>query len=210
MSATHDLELLRKHLPAAAWSIVLHWLQANPVKVHVVKPRTSKLGDYRAATAGKPHRITVNRDLNMYAFLVTLVHEFSHHSTFMRTKRWQDPHGPEWKAEFHRLMRPYLSRMIFPEDVLFALERHLRDAPASSCADPVLMRILRKYDASPRPMLEELPDRTVFRFNDRLFVKGPRLRKRFRCQCLNDRRTYLIDPLAEVHLSAPLAVRKAS
>lgn len=59
-------------------------------------------------------------------------------------------------------------------------------------------------------MLEELPDRTVFRFHDRLFVKGPKLRKRFRCQCLNDRRTYLIDAVAEVHLNAPLIVRKAS
>ena len=73
----------------------LQWLQQHPVRVHVVRPRRSKLGDYRSGTAGKPHRITVNNDLNPYAFLVTLVHEFAHHTAFERTRGWKDPHGPE-------------------------------------------------------------------------------------------------------------------
>jgi SprT protein len=210
MLSAHDPDHLRRHLPPAAWPIVLQWLQQHPVRVHVVRPRRSKLGDYRSGAPGRPHRITVNNDLNPYAFLVTLVHEFAHHTAFERTKGWKDPHGPEWKADYQRLMRPYLSRMIFPDDVLHALERHLCRPAASSCADTTLMRVLRRYDLEPRPMLEELPDRTVFRFHDRLFVKGPKLRKRFRCQCLNDRRIYLIDAVAEVHLNAPLIVRKAS
>jgi len=41
-------------------------------------------------------------------------------------------------------------------------------------------------------------------------VKGPRLRKRFRCRCLNDRRIYFIDPLAEVHVDRPAGARAAS
>jgi hypothetical protein len=210
MPSAHDPELLRKHLPSAAWPMVIQWLRRNPVQVRVVKPRQTKLGDYRSATRTQPHRVSVNNDLNKYAFLVTLVHEFAHYSTYMKMRRWKDPHGPAWKMEYQRLMRPFLSRAVLPADVLRALEHHLRDASASSCTDHELMRTLRRYDRDPRPMLEELPDRTVFRFNDRIYVKGPQLRKRFRCHCLNDRRIYLIDPLAEVHVNGPLIARKAS
>jgi hypothetical protein len=207
---TNDLDLLRRHVPAGAWPVVLQWLRRNPVLVKVVRPRVTKLGDYRNAVGDQPHRVSVNNDLNKYAFLVTLIHEFAHYTTVARTKRWKDPHGRHWKEDYHRLMRPFMSRAVFPADVLQALEVHLFDAPASSCTDHQLMRVLRKYDREPRPMLEELPDRTVFRFNERIFVKGPQMRKRYKCHCLNDRRIYFIDPLAEVHVNGPLIARKAS
>ncbi len=152
----------------------------------------------------------MNSDLNKYAFLVTLIHEFAHYTTYIRSRRWKDPHGPMWKSEYAKLMRPFMSRAVFPADVLRALEYHLADAPASSCTDHELMRVLRKYDRDPKPLLEELPERTMFQFNERIFVKGPQLRKRYKCHCLNDRRTYFIDPLAEVHLHSPLTARKAS
>jgi hypothetical protein len=208
--STTDPELLRKHIPAAAWPVVVSWLRRNPVQVRISRPRQTKLGDFRSASRTQPHRISINTDLNRYAFLVTLVHEFAHYSTYMSTRRWTDPHGSAWKSEYARLMRPFMSRAVFPEDVLNALEHHLVDAPASSCTDHALMRVLMNYDAEPRQLLEELPERSVFRFNDRVFVKGPQLRKRYKCQCLNDRRNYIIDPLAEVHVHGPMVVLKAS
>jgi SprT protein len=210
MKITSHIDRLRDHLPAAAYPVVVQWLRRNPVELRIVRPRTTKLGDYRSATRTQPHRVTVNEDLNKYAFLVTLIHEFAHYTTYIRNKRWTQPHGSQWKAEYHRLMRPFMSRAVFPQDVLNALAHHLEDAPSSTCTDHDLMRVLRKYDRDPRPHLEELPDRSVFRFNDRIFVKGPQLRKRFKCHCLNDRRVYYIDPLAEVHVHGPLIVRKAS
>lgn len=197
---------LRQHMPGAAWPVVLAWLQQHPVQVRVSRPRQTKLGDYRSATRTQPHRVSVNGDLNIYAFLVTLVHEFAHYSTFVNGGRWSAPHGPAWKSEYARLMRPFLSPEVFPADVLRTLERHLVNAPASSCTDQNLMRVLMRYDAEPRQLLEELPDRSVFRFNERVFVKGPQLRKRYKCHCLNDRRNYIIDPLAEVQVNGPVAV----
>jgi SprT protein len=205
-----DLELLRRHVPAAAFPVVVNWLRRNPVLVRIAKPRQTKLGDYRSATRTQPHRVSVNSDLNKYGFLVTLIHEFAHYTTFVRWRRWKDPHGAHWKSEYARLMRPFMTRAVFPADVLRALENHLRDAPASSCTDHELMRVLRKYDRDPRPLLEELPERSLFRFNERIFVKGPQLRKRYKCHCLNDRRTYFIDPLAEVHIHSLILTRKAS
>lgn len=62
----------------------------------------------------------------------------------------------------------------------------------------------------PRQLLEELPDRSVFRFNERVFVKGPQLRKRYKYHCLNDRRNYIIDPLAEVQVHGPMVVQEAT
>lgn len=209
MPPTTDILRLRAQIPAASYAVVLHWLRRNPVVVRVSRPRTTKLGDYRTSTRTQPHRISVNEDLNKYAFLVVLIHEFAHYTTFQKFRRHQ-PHGQEWKAEYKRLMRPFLSREVFPADVLHALEHHLHDAPSSSCTDHDLMRVLRRYDRDPRPFLEELRENTIFRFNQRLFVKGPRLRTRYKCRCLNDRRTYFIDPTAEVHLDQPLAGRRAS
>jgi SprT protein len=209
-SSNTDPERLRKHLPAAAWPVVVSWMRRNPVQVRIARPRQTKLGDYRSATRTQPHRVSVNADLNKYAFLVTLVHEFAHYATYVTSKRWVQPHGSAWKQTYARLMRPFLSRSVFPEDVLLALERHLEDAPASSCSDHALMRVLMNHDREPRQLLEELPDRSIFRFNERVFVKGPQLRKRFKCQCLNDRRNYIIDPLAEVQVHGPMVVLKAS
>lgn len=205
-----DLDQLREHVPAAAYPIVVNFLRRNPVQVRISKPRVTKLGDFRSASGGRPHRVSVNADLNIYAFLVTLVHEFAHYTTFVRHRRWTQPHGPHWKAEYARLMRPFLSRTVFPADLLRALEKHLLDAPSSSCQDQELMRALKRYDAEPSPFLEDIPERTIFRFNNRLFVKGAQVRKRFKCRCLNDRRNYLIDPLAEVQVQGTLPARRAS
>lgn len=209
MAAVTDILRLQAHLPRAAWPVVAIWLRRNPVLVRISLPRSTKLGDYRVASRTQRHRISVNEDLNKYAFLVVLVHEFAHYTTFQKYRR-HEPHGAEWKVEYKRLMRPFLSREIFPADVLRMLVLHLDDAPSSSCTDHGLMRVLRRYDRSPRPFLEELEENTVFRFNEKLFVKGRQLRKRFRCRCLNNRRIYLIDPTAEVHLDHALASRRAS
>src|SRR5262245_57525433 len=144
MASQTDILALRAHLPAASWPVVVSWLRRNPVVVRISPSRRSKLGDYRVASRNQPHRISVNADLNRYAFLVVLVHEFAHHTTFQRYRRHQ-PHGREWKTEYKRLMRPFMGREVFPADVLHALEHHLEDAPSSSCTDHDLMRVLRRY-----------------------------------------------------------------
>jgi hypothetical protein len=210
MSAATDLLRLRSHLPSASWPVVVQWLKENPAVVTVNRPRRTKLGDFRAGQGSRPHRITVNADLNPYAFLVVLVHEFAHYNVVVKTRRWHEPHGSEWKSEYTRLMRPFLSELVFPPDLLQALHHHLVDAPATSCTDQRLMRVLKRYDPVPRRSLEDLQTHTIFRMGGKLYVKGPRLRKRYKCRCLHDRRTYFIDALAEVHLDQQEPARIAS
>ena len=206
---SNGAEALRPHIPEAAWAPVLQWLQQHPVQVRVVEPRRTKLGDYRLPLGAKPPRITVNNDLNPYAFLVTLVHEFAHHATFLRERHAQ-PHGHEWRMEYQRLMRPFLSPLVLPADVLLALELHMQRASASSCTDRQLMRVLLRHEAEPVLVLERIPERALFHFNNSIYVKGPRLRKRYQCRCLNNRRLYLMDPLVEVRMHDPTIVSSAS
>ena len=200
MSATHDLELLRKHLPAAAWPIVLHWLQANPVKVHVVKPRTSKLGDYRAPYGGQGHRISVNYDLNPYAFLVTTVHEFAHLHTFNTFGNRVSPHGNEWKSAYRQLLLPLIDSPELPEDIRKALMNSLVRTKASSCSDHGLSRVLLNYDKPKEGViiLEHLPKNSTFALNGKHFVKGDLRRKRYICQEVKSKRSYLVNSLAQV------------
>lgn len=193
------LDPLRNRLPEGAWPPVLEWIRQHQVSVRLARPRSSKLGDYRVDGMNRQARITVNRDLNPYAFLVTLVHEFAHHAAFLEAPR-SESHGSEWRSAYQRLMRPYLTPSVLPPDVLLALTVHLRRPPASSCSDPQLMRALHRHDPAPGLLLERLPERAVFAFRGALYVKGPRLRKRFKCSCLNDRREFLMQPLIQVTL----------
>lgn len=191
---------LRKYLPEGAVPIIGTWLESAPIQLKISKPRQSKLGDYSPATSEDPvHRITVNGDLNPFAFLVTLVHEFAHFTAYHRSNWEIKPHGREWQYEYARLMRPFLDREIFPPDVAVALEHHLLKAPASSCTDPVLIRILRSYDDGPaKTHVEDIPFNSLFVLGKKTFLKGKKLRKRYQCRCIDDNREYYVDALAEV------------
>jgi len=142
--------------------------------------------------------------MNPYAFLVTTVHEFAHLLTWNDHKNKVKPHGGEWKHNFKRMMNPFLEQEIFPDDVQQAITLYLHNPSASSCTDLQLSRALKKYDtASTGSRLEEIPLHTVFTIKDgRKFRKGERLRKRYRCTCLDNGHVYLFSPLAEVSLAA--------
>ena len=72
------------------------------------------------------HRITINDDLNPYAFLTTFLHELAHAATWdrHRGRRRLRPHGPEWKAEFGGILRPVVEQAVLPAAVTAALARY--------------------------------------------------------------------------------------
>lgn len=199
---------LSDYMDPRAAAIVEEWMQRYPVQVRISRSRSSKLGDYRPPQNGYPHRISVNHDLNKYAFLITLVHEFAHLLTWEKHRGRVAPHGVAWKYHFRELMAPFLSGDIFPREVLQALTRYLHNPAAASCTDLDLLRTLRKYDQAPADLpagrqglqtVEELPPGSVFGFSKgRIFRKGDKLRKRFRCTELATGKIYLFSPLAKV------------
>lgn len=172
----------------------------------VTRPRRTKLGDHRPPGRDRPrHRITINNDLNPYAFLTTLLHELAHATTWERhrSRRFRlRPHGPEWQAEFATLLAPVVDSGVLPADVTAALLRGMRAPRASSCSDRNLVLALARYDR-PRPHLvrvEELDAGTVFRLDDDrgVFRAGRLLRTRRTCFDIRTGQEYRIHGLALV------------
>jgi SprT protein len=195
------VNVLAQYMPVEAAPIIARWIDYFQCEFKISKNRATKLGDYRHPFKGAGHKISVNNNLNAYSFLVTTVHEFAHLLTWNEHKNKVKPHGEEWKCNFKRMMVPFMEKQVFPDDVKLAIVNYLNNPSAASCTDLKLSRALKKYDhaAGTSLRLEELPANTVFTIKDgRKFKKGDRLRKRYRCVCLDNGNTYLFNPLAEV------------
>jgi len=195
--------VLQKYIPEPAVPIIARWIIEYDFKLKIKRERNTKLGDYRSPLSGQNHTITINYNLNKYAFLITLVHEVAHLVTFTKHKNAVNPHGEEWKQQYKLLMKHFLNADYFPTDVLLALQKHLISPAASSCRDSHLLRILKRYDDKNdgKIFIETLPHKTVFKYNgERLFEKGERIRTRYRCKEIATGSIYLFHALAEVEL----------
>jgi hypothetical protein len=194
---------LARYIPAAAVDTCFEWVHKYRIKVRVKHSRQSKYGDYRPPQRGEGHVITINHDLNPYAFLITFTHEVAHLTTWLRYRDTVSPHGAEWKAEFRQLLKGFMHQHIFPDDVLEALQHSIQNPAASGCGDTGLTRALRRYDLKSEDWihLEEVPFNAMFSIrNGQHFVKGARLRKNFECFEVRTRHKYFIHPLMEVKL----------
>lgn len=192
--------ILQKYIPEKAVPVIAEWIYKFDFKLKIKKSRSSKYGDYRPPVKGQNHLITINYDMNKYAFLITLVHEIAHLSNYNKHKDAVKPHGEEWKLHYKLLMQQFLIPDIFPIDVITALRKYMNNPAASSCTDINLLRVLKKYDLrQDTVLLEDLPLGALFQFNkNRNFIKGEQIRKRFRCRELKGNRVYLFNPLTEV------------
>ncbi|PRD48365.1 SprT-like domain-containing protein [Sphingobacterium haloxyli] len=194
---------LSLYMPELAAPIISAWINDTGCQFRISRSRKTKLGDYTAPFRGAPHKISVNYDLNPYAFLITTIHEFAHLKTWQQHKQRVKPHGAEWKGHYKQLMAPFLQLDIFPADIRQAIAQYMDNPAASSCTDIGLHRTLRKYDenATEQLTIESIPTNSIFSLADgRIFQKREKLRKRYRCVELRTARTFLIQPIAEVIL----------
>lgn len=196
-------EILKNYMPEAAAPVIAKWIDYFQCEFKVSRNRGTKFGDYRSPFGGKGHRISVNYDLNAYAFLVTTVHEFAHLYTYNQHQHKAKPHGAEWKTNFKKMMKPFFDLNLFPPDINTAIRNYLDNPAASSCSDLTLFRVLKKYDVKEASVssVEKIPANGLFRWKDgRVFRREGRLRKRYRCVEVSTNRVYLFNPVAEVEL----------
>ena len=196
-----NISTLQDYLPEGTFEPVLAYLQQYHVHLTVARERKSLLGDYRHRIHNKNHRISVNGNLNKYAFLVTLLHELAHLLTFEKFGNRVSAHGKEWKQVFAQLLAQFIQHNVFPVDIKTTLLKSLHDPAASSCADEDLMRVLRIYDEKPTDLVfvETLEEGCLFKTHDgRIFRKGEKMRKRFKCVEVKTKRLYLFSPVYEV------------
>ncbi len=192
---------LENYLPAGTVPAVLEYLNRYRVHLTVTRERKSILGDYRHRTDYHQHRISVNGNLNPFAFLVTLLHELAHLLSFEEHGNRIQAHGREWKKIYGDLLKQFIQHKIFPADIEAELRITLNSPAASSCAEAGLLRVLRRYDERKdnHHLLEELATGVQFRLKDgRIFQKGEKLRKRFKCLEVKTGKLYLFSPVYEV------------
>ncbi len=205
MNRDESLVLLEKYLPEGTAETVYNWLIEKKVHFRITRKRSTKLGDYKPPLNYPTHRISVNGDLNPYAFLITFLHELAHLLVYEKYGNTVKPHGDQWKRQYRSLMTPYLEQNVFPADLKRVLVRHLENSRASSHADMELTRILKSYNREQEKgevktvYLESVPQGGIFLFgNNRKFEKMEKKRVRYRCKELKTGRLYLFHPLAEV------------
>jgi len=194
---------LEQFLPPGTGEAVLQYLHTYKVHLTIARERKSILGDYRHRTHQQNHRISVNGNLNPYAFLVTLLHEIAHLLTFEQYGNRVAAHGKEWKAVFGKLLHQFVQHKVFPQDIERELAESLKNPAASSCAEDGLLRVLRNYDTKKENhhLIEEFPPGSLFRIKDgRVFKKGEKLRKRYKCTELPSGKVYLFSPVYEAVL----------
>ncbi|MBL7723282.1 MAG: SprT-like domain-containing protein [Chitinophagaceae bacterium] len=194
---------LQNYLPPGTGEAVISYLHQYKVHLTIAKERKSILGDYRHRTHHTNHSISVNGNLNTFAFLITLLHEIAHLLTFEQYGNRISAHGREWKTVFGQLLHQFVANKVFPADIEKELLQSLKNPAASSCAEEGLLRVLRTYDAkrSNYHLVEEIAPGTMFRIKDgRIFKKGEQLRKRFKCTEVKTGKMYLFSPVYEIEL----------
>ena len=197
------ISTLQDFLPPNTYEGVLAYLQQYHVHLTVARERKSILGDYRHRIHDKNHRISVNGNLNKYAFLITLLHELAHLLTFEKFGNRVMAHGREWKHIFSQLLATFIQKDVFPPDIKSTLLQSLHDPAASSCSDEALLRTLKNYDEQQTNMVfvESIKDGALFKTHDgKIFRKGEKIRKRYRCEELKTKKIYLFSPVYEVEL----------
>ena len=196
---TKHIEVLEHFCPPNTAILVYDWIVYYRIRFRISKSRNSRFGDYQSPHKTGVHKISVNHDLNRYAFLITFCHEVAHLIQWEKYKDDVPPHGREWKHEFRGLLLNFIGHRVFPLDVEQALDKYILNPKASSCADHELYRTLKKYDINKVTHLEELPLGSLFSIGtNKLFKKGAKQRTRFLCQCLDDKRMYYVSGIAEV------------
>src|ERR1043165_2520842 len=108
------ISALQNYLPPDTYEPVLNYLHFYKVHLTVARERKSILGDYRHQTHDMNHRISVNGNLNKYAFLITLLHELAHLLTFEKFGNRVQSHGKEWKTIFGKLLAQFIEHNVFP------------------------------------------------------------------------------------------------
>ncbi len=194
---------LQSYLPDGSFEEVAYYLQHHQVHLTISRKRQSILGDYRHAISDKNHRISVNGNLNKYAFLITLLHELAHLFTYEKFGHRVLSHGPEWKNEFSKILAKFLLKKIFPPDIEKALLHTLQNPAASSCGDEKLLRVLHNYDTKKEGthLVEQLPEGSLFVIKGgRIFKKGEKIRKRYKCTEVKTGKLYLFSGVYEVQL----------
>ena len=187
------------YFPEAAQAYCYNLWSKYRFQFVISRNRATKMGDYRFNPNTKIGKITVNKGLNPYQFLITYIHEVAHHVATINSSRRPVPHGIEWKNTFRELIAPIQEHDVFPEELNSVLYRHMKNPKASMGADVELWHALNRYNQETTgKILLDLPDQAIFHFKNKTYKKLSKRRTRVLCKELNTKRKYLIPGIVAV------------
>lgn len=192
--------VLLKYIPERSIDTCVSWIKKYRISVRIKHTRATKNGDYRPPFNGSNHTITINHDLNPYAFLITFTHEVAHLTCFIKHGNRVMPHGAEWKSEFRTLLVPFIQEEIFPENIREALISYIKNPAASSCSDVNLMKSLKVHNLQQDGWVhvEDIPLNSKFEIkNGQQFIRGTQRRKNYNCIEVNTGLLYFVPPHLE-------------
>ncbi len=201
MNQKKSIETLSRFFPVESVDYILGLCERDRFQLKIRRGRKSKLGDFRSSINGKPHVITINGDMNIYASLLIFLHELAHLSVWKLYGHSKKPHGTEWKMHFGQLIRDAVAKGYFHPSLKQSLIDYSYKVKASGMADQQLMHGLMLFDSDLQRyyLLEEIPDKGQFLTRSgRVFIKEERLRTRYKCMCLDSNKYYSFHPLARV------------
>jgi len=204
MRNSTQLEIaLEPFLPKESLELACEMLRQYPHHLVITPPRSTKLGDFTADPKGGRHTLTVNGNLNPFAFLITLMHELAHLITYEQHAYRVKPHGIEWRGNFRLTLGPFIRKGIFPADIETPLKSYMSNPSAATCNDLNLSKALARHDRTSHPnivLLDDIPNGLSFKYGKphRTFKKLNRVRTRYRCIEISSGQEYLFSPLVKV------------
>ena len=191
------MQSYKTYVPKKSITQLQYWIDELGVFIKLTKPRKTKLGDFKILKGQLV--ISINNNLNPYSFLITLTHELAHAFVYKNHKNTKDPHGKKWQLMFKSMLLNFLTPDYFPKDILEVLSLHIRKPNASTLSDIKLSSVLKTYDTYKTIIISDINEGEEFKLsNGRLFIRGPKLRKRYRCIQKHTNKVYLFHPLADV------------
>lgn len=189
------------YIPKESSSLILNYLQKTNLDVKITNIRKTKHGDFRI-NSDTNTLITINKTLNKFRFLITLIHEIAHYETYLRNGRFVKPHGKEWKNIFRSLMVPFLNVQIFPQPILKNLSNYIKNPKATTDSDFDLLMSLNLFESKKvDSYVFQLSEGDDFKTeNGRIFKMIRKRVKRYECKEIFSGKTYLFSPHAEVVL----------
>lgn len=201
------VQVLQNHCPSGSEALLQSWLHNRQVIIRISPDRISKLGDFRSPQNGYPARISINKGLSLVEFIVTLAHELAHYDVYRakgKRRKWGRnrilPHGVEWKEAFRRYIVDIIESGIVEVEVNEALRKCYLERERIATSPCMELKKHLEGDLEDKVLrvndLEE-GEEFVLR-NGRVFIRGSKLRTRYRCQEFNTGKIYTVHGLASV------------
>ena len=120
----------------------------------------------------------MNNDVVGVQFLLTLVHEIAHATSWMKFGIRVKAHGQEWKDEYRSLMFPLLCGYMSP-DIEDTLRRHMVNPPASAIHTVEMNNVLFPS----KKIVEHIPFGENFKIKSRNIILKKIKKNRTRWLC---------------------------